>query len=103
MDISAQKEDVKRKLIQKIIASLENGTLNEAELPLIGDFVLKNMPTVRSQADLDIFLDDFNKYWPVLSNLNSPAVNNNIVSAEPSLNNNEPDLKLFAQKIMEMK
>lgn len=104
MDFSTQKDEVKRKILQKVISSLENNTLNEAELPLIGDFVLRIMNTVRNEEDLKIFLIDFTKYWPMLADLDSPTPKNQVLSNGvdyPEIT--KEDLKKFALRLMEVK
>lgn len=72
MDISQQhKEEIERKIIESIIVNLEENKLPQEELPIIADFVLGKIDTVKNHDELVIFLTELSTKWPIFTNITS--------------------------------
>jgi len=70
MDVTQEhKEEIQKKIVEAIIAGLENKKLLEIQLSEIADFVLQRMDAVKNQDELLAFLADLSSKWSVFNNI----------------------------------
>jgi len=70
MDVTPEhKNEIEKKIVEAIVAGLENKNLLESQLSEIADFVLQRMDAVKNQDELLAFLADLSSKWPVFNNI----------------------------------
>lgn len=70
MDITQDhKNEVERKIVEVVIAALENNNLQQSELPSIGDFVLGRIDAIKTQGELLNFLSELSLKWAIFKNI----------------------------------
>lgn len=70
MDFTQEhKNEIERKIVEAIIAGLENKSLLESQLSEIADFVLQRIDAVKNQDELLAFLADLSSKWSIFNNV----------------------------------
>lgn len=68
MELSKErKKEIKMKLIEIIIDSLENGRLSVSELSNVSSFILDRIDKVADQNQLRFFLSELSSQWPIFT------------------------------------
>lgn len=63
------KEKIEKYLLDTIVVCLDKGTLKEADLAQVADFVLERIDLVNNQEELIQFLNDLSAKWPVFDDI----------------------------------
>ncbi|MDP3998368.1 MAG: hypothetical protein Q8P89_02035 [bacterium] len=70
MELSEEhKKEIKMKLMETIITSLEQGRLSNDELPGVASFILERMDTLKDQDELRFFLSELAAKWPIFTDI----------------------------------
>ena len=70
MDLTEErKKEIKMKLMEAIIASLENSRLSVNELSSVASFILDRIDKVADQDQLRFFLSELSAKWPIFTDL----------------------------------
>jgi len=70
MEITAEeKKDIETKIVDTIIAALEQDALASDEVPVISSYVLERIDTVKTHEELMIFLRELSAKWALFTKL----------------------------------
>lgn len=69
MDISSYKRSVEQQVVEIIATAIEQGTLQEADLPQIADYVLPHIAKVKNFDQIIGFLAALSMKWPIFSSI----------------------------------
>lgn len=68
MDLSEEhKKEVERRIMEKIISSLENNDITEEDYNNISEFILARIDNVKSHHDLLVFLRELSEKWNIFA------------------------------------
>lgn len=70
MDITeADKKQLEKDLVERLIAALKEDKLSAEELPLAAEFILDRVDKLKTQEELIEFLKELNSRWSIFANL----------------------------------